>query len=195
MKALDWQSFFAEQQTRSGKVIFSVAELANAAQTTAHIVNTELGRLLARGMVVRYAHGRYGPPKGVGPEAIVSAIDPGAYLTGFYGLFRHHLVTQAPTEVTCFTDRRHNRKVNRVTPAGRLRFICVPARVYAKPKNQVFAPPEQALCDFVWLNVHEGLDPQSLVIFQNLETLNLRRLNKMLQRYPEEVHRTLARIL
>ena len=127
MKTLDWQNFFAEQRAAHGKVVFSVAELANAAQTTLHAVNTELGRLLRRGMITRYAHGRYGPVQGVAPEDILPAVDAGAYITGFDALFRYHLVAQAPTEVTCFTNRRHNRKTDRVTPAGKLRFIRVPA--------------------------------------------------------------------
>ena len=41
MKALDWHNFFAEQQAAHGKVVFSVAELANAARTTLHALNTE----------------------------------------------------------------------------------------------------------------------------------------------------------
>ena len=78
MKALDWQKFFAEQRGTHGKVVFSVAELANAAQTTLHVLNTELGRLVRRGLIARYAHGQYGPVQGVGPEDLVPQIDPGA---------------------------------------------------------------------------------------------------------------------
>ena len=122
MKTLDWLSFFADQRELHGKVIFSVAELANAARTSLHAVNTELGRLLRRGLIARYAHGRYGPVEGVAPEDLLPVLDPGAYITGFYALFRHHLVTQAPTEVTCFTNRRHNRRPDRISPAGKLRF-------------------------------------------------------------------------
>src|SRR5436309_6161472 len=109
MKLLDWQNFFTDQRAIHGKVVFSVAELANAARTSLHSVNTELGRLVGRGIITRYAQGRYGPLNGVHPEAIVSAIDSGAYITGFYALFRQHLVTQIPNEVICFTNRRHNR--------------------------------------------------------------------------------------
>ena len=195
MKTLEWQNFFTDQRAQHGKVVFSVAELANAAQTSLHAVNTELGRLVGRGIIHRYAHGRYGPTQGVEPEDILSAVDPGAYITGFYALFRRHLVTQVPTEVTCFTDRRHNRKSDRITPAGKLRFICVPPSVYARPEDQVIAPAEQALCDFAWLNLRDGIDPQSLVTFQNLDTLSRRRLNKALRRYPEKVRTTVARII
>jgi hypothetical protein len=185
MKTLEWQRFFAHQRSQHGKVVFSVAELANAAGTTLHALNTELGRLVGRGVIVRYAHGRYGPPEGVQPEDILPTVDSGAYITGFYALFRHHLVTQAPAEVTCFTHRRHNRRADRVTPAGRLRFICVPAGVYAKPGEGALAPAEQALCDFVWLNLREGVDPRCLVTFRNLDTLKRRQLARALRRYPD----------
>ena len=194
MKTLEWQRFFAEQRDLHGKVVFSVAELANAAQTTLGVVNTELGRLLGHGIIHRYAHGRYGLAQGVEPEDVLAAIDPGAYITGFYALFRCHLVTQVPTEVTCFTHRRHNRKSDRITPAGKLRFICVPASVYAKPEEQLIAPPEQALCDFAWLHLRDGIDPQSLVTFRNLDSLSRRRLNKALRRYPEKVRSAVGRI-
>jgi hypothetical protein len=194
MKTLEWQKFFSDQRAQHGKVVFSVAELANAAQTSLHAVNTELGRLLGRGIINRYAHGRYGPTQGVDPEDILSVVDPGAYITGFYALFRRHLVTQVPTEITCFTHRRHNRKSDRITPAGKLRFICVPPSVYARPEGQAIAPAEQALCDFTWLNLRDGIDPQSLVTFENLVTLSRRRLNKALRRYPEKVRSAVGRI-
>ena len=176
-------------------MIFSVAELANVAQTTLHAVNTELGRLVARGLMTRYAHGQYGPTNGVAAEDILPALDPGAYITGFYALFRHHLVTQIPTEVTCFTNRRHNRRPDRVTPAGRLRFICVPASLYARPSGQALAPAEQALCDLVWLNLRAGVEPQSQVTFQNLNTLSRGRLDRTLRRYPENVCNAIGSIM
>jgi hypothetical protein len=195
MKTLDWVSFLAEQCKLYRKVVFSVAELANAARTSPHAVNTELGRLLQRGLIARYAHGRYGPVEGVAPEDLLPALDPGAYITGLYALFRHHLVTQVPTEVTCFTNRRHNRRPDRITPAGKLRFICVPASVYAQPKVGALAPAEQALCDFTWLSLRDGLTPQSLATFRNLHTLSRRRLDQVLRRYPENVQDSACRII
>jgi hypothetical protein len=194
MRTLEWQSFFAEQRARHGKVVFSVAELANTAQTTLHAVNTELGRLVRRGLITRYAHGRYGPTQGVAPEDVLPEVDSGAYITGFYALCHHHIVTQMPAEVTCFTNRRHNRRADRVTPAGRLRFICVPAGIYAKPADQVLAPVEQALCDFVWLNLRDGIEPRSLVTFRNLDALNRRRLTKVLRHYPAPVRSSVGTI-
>jgi hypothetical protein len=195
MKTLAWQKFFAEQRAAHGKVIFSAAELANAARTALHALNTELGRLARRGVIARYAQGRYGPPQGVAPEAILAAVDPGAYITGFYALFRRHLVSQAPMEVTCFTQRRHNRKAARITPAGKLKFICVPPGIYAKPGGQALACAEQALCDFVWLNARDGVGPQSLVTLRNLDMLNRRRLDKILRRYPPQVRNIVATLI
>ena len=195
MKALEWRNFFTDQKALHGKLIFSVAELANAAHTSLHALNTELGRLLKRGIVCRYAQGRYWPAQGVAPEKILPAIDPGAYITGFYALFLHGLVTQAPSEITCFTNRRHNRKSNRLTPAGTLRFISVPASVYARPPDAGPASAEQALSDFTWLNLRAGADPRSLVTFRNLDTLNRRRMATILRRYPETVGSAACRIV
>jgi hypothetical protein len=195
MKTLDWQTFLAEQKELHNKVIFSVAELANAAQTSLHALNTELGRLVARGVITRYAHGRYGLARGVGTENLLPAVDPAAYITGFYALFLRHLVTQAPAEVTCFTNRRHNRRSDRLTPAGKLRFVCVPSAIYAKPARRLIASAEQAFCDFVWLNLRDGIDPQSLVTFRNLHALNRRRMDKILRNYPQEVRSVVSSIL
>ncbi|MEI6786082.1 MAG: hypothetical protein WCQ21_34790, partial [Verrucomicrobiota bacterium] len=72
MKTLAWQNFFANQSAQHGKVVFSVAELANAAQTSLHALNTELGRLVGRGIIYRYAQGHYGPTQGVEPEDVLS---------------------------------------------------------------------------------------------------------------------------
>src|SRR5437016_8460255 len=110
MKTIEWQRFLTEQKDRAGKTIFSVAELANVARVTPNRINTELGRLMARGLITRYAQGRYGLTLGAKLEEVVFSIDSGAYITGFHALFRHNLVTQMPSEITCFTNRRHNRK-------------------------------------------------------------------------------------
>ncbi len=195
MKTLAWQKFFEEQRELHGKLVFSVAELANAAKTTPHVVNTELGRLMARGVVARYAQGRYGLTTGVGPEHLLPAIDPGAYITGFYALYLHNLVTQVPSEITCFTNRRHNRTFSRATSVWKFRFICVSSVIHSKPAEAAIAPAEQALCDFVWLNRREGIEPRHLVTFLNLDRLNRRRLRKILSRYPGRVKSTVERII
>lgn len=192
MKALEWQRFFLEQRNRHRKNLFSVGELANVAQTTLHALNTELSRLVERGILCRYAQGLYGMPEAVSAEELVHSIDPGAYVTGFFALFRHRLVTQVPTQVTCFSNRRHNRRRDRVTPAGRLRFVRVPPRIYFKPRSGILASPEQALCDFAWLNLSDGVDPGSLVTLRNLHSLEPRKLHRVLLRYPANVSAVVA---
>jgi hypothetical protein len=195
MKTIEWQNFFAVQREQHGKVMFSTAELANAARTTLHAVNTELGRLIKRGLVRRYAQGWYGPVQGVEVETILAAVDPGAYATGFYALFRQSLVTQAPAETTCFTNRRHNRKIKGGALTERLRFVYAPEGIYSRPAGRVLAPVEQALCDFVWLSLRERTDPRSLVTFRNLDALNRPRLEKVMRRYPEPVQVAVDRIV
>jgi hypothetical protein len=195
MKALDWQQFFLEQQRVHQKTLFSVAELANVARTDLHALNTELGRLMTRGIVCRYAQGLYGMADAVSAEELVAAVDPGAYVTGLFALFRHKLVTQVPTEVTCFTNRRRNRKSERPTPAGRLRFLGVPSRIYSKPRSGVLVSAEQALCDFVWLNVRDGIDPRSLVTFRNLGRVGRQRMARLTERYPRKVGQAVSELL
>jgi len=193
MTTLEWQKFLAEQKELHRKVIFSVPELANAARTTRHGLNTELGRLVARGIITRYAQGRYGLANAVELEQLLPALDPCAYVTGFHALFCHHLVTQAPSEITCFTNRRHNRLANRSTPAGRLRFLCINQRIYSRPDG-IIALREQALCDFVFLSLRDGVNPRHLVTFRNLDALNQTRLRKTLSHYPPEVADTVRQL-
>jgi hypothetical protein len=195
MKTLAWQQFFTEQREQHGKVIFSVAELANVAQTSLHSVNTELGRLIQRGLVTRYAQGRYGLPSGVETESIIVSIDTSAYITGHYALFRNQIVTQVPTEIACFTNRRHNRQKRCVVPAGKVQFVLVPSSIYYKPSGATCASAEQALCDFCWLALRKGIEPQSLVTFKNLHNLNSKKLVLRLKNYPEEVTQAVRRII
>jgi len=184
MKTLEWLNFLAEQRESYGKVIFSVSELANAARTTLHSVNTELGRLIKRGIIARYAKGYYGLVKAVEPEHLLYAIDRCAYITGFAALFHNKLVTQIPSEITCFTNRRHNRTLG---GPWKLRFITVPPPIYDMPKKSVVVSGEQALCDFVWLCSRKGLQAQHLVTFRNLDRLKHGVLKKCVSRYPDQV--------
>lgn len=187
MKALDWIKFLEAQKTQHGKVLFRVAELANVAGRSHHALNVELARLVKNGILARYATGVYGRPGFATPEQLVAALDADAYVTGLFALYRHNLVTQVPTEIVCFTNRRHNRSRQRRTPLGRLVFVCVSRRIYAKPASGVLAPPEQAFCDFVHMARRQGLNPDSLVTFQNLGTLRTKRLARLAPRYPAAV--------
>lgn len=195
MKVLEWIKFFETQRTQHGKVLFRVAELANAAGCSHHALNVELARLGKKGLLARYATGVYGLPGVATPEQLVATLDADAYITGMFALSRHNLITQTPTEITCFTNRRHNRSRQRHTPLGKLVFVCVSRRIYAKPEEGVWAPPEQALCDFVHIVTRQGLDPASLVTFRNLGRLKPKRLTAFAKHYLPSVRAAIQRVV
>jgi len=195
MKAWEWFKFLETQRTHHGKVLFHVAELANVARRSHHAMNVELARLVKKGILARYATGVYGIPGAATPEHLVAALDADAYITGIFALYRHNLITQVPTEITCFTNRRHNRSRQRPTPLGRVVFACVSDRLYAKPARGVLAPPEQAFCDFMHTVKRQGLNPTSLVTFRGLGRLNPKRLAVLAARYPASVRETLRHLV
>jgi hypothetical protein len=195
MKALDWMKYLESQGRQYGKTLFRVAELANVAGRNAHALNIELARLVKKEVLVRYATGVYGLPNRASLEALVSVLDGGAYLTGIVALSRHNLVTQMAHEITCFTNRRHNRSRTRMTPFGRIVFVCVHPRIYQKPPEGFMAPPEQALCDFVHLNLRQGLEPSTLVTFRGLKGLSKKILNKLWEHYPSKVKQKTMELL
>lgn len=195
MKALAWIKFFEAQKTQHGKMLFRVAELANVAVRSHHAMNVELARLVKNGILARYATGVYGLPSAVQPEQLVAMLDAGAYITGLFALYRHNLITQAPVEITCFTTRRHNRSKQRHTPLGRIVFVCVSRRIYAKPLTGVLASPEQALFDFTHSALRQGLNPASLVTFWGLNRLKPKRLAGMAKRYSARVAKTVRQLV
>ena len=123
MKAIDWQKTLQEQRDKYGKVVFTVTELSNISALNAQSLKVSLSRLVERGIIQHYTKGRYGMAGEVGIEDLVPSIDPAAYVTGMYALYQHQLITQMPTEVSCFTNHRHNRSRVRVTPLGRIVFV------------------------------------------------------------------------
>jgi len=187
MKALDWLRYLERQWLDHGKVLYRVTELSNVARRHPHAMNVELARLVKRKVIARYANGVYGLPGAARAEDLVTALDPGAYITGHYALHRQNFVTQRPSEITCFTNRRHNRSKKRETPLGRINFVCVNPNVYAKPAEGTLAPPEQALCDFVHVLELQGLDPRTVVTFRNLSRVRRSALAKLATNYPPAV--------
>ncbi len=194
MKANVWQAFFQQQRDQHGKVLFTVTELANVAGISPAALNVELARLRQRGVVVKYAHGLYGLPGAVSVEALLAAIDSHAYITAHYALYTHHLVTQVPTFITCFTDRRSPRARERSTPVGRMEFVCVRSRVYAPSPDRPVASPSQALCDYVYRSRRQGVRPENLVTFRQLHRLDSAELTTVLARYPLTVQHHVERI-
>lgn len=195
MKAIDWQKFLQEQRDRHGKVVFTPTELANASSQEWPALKGALSRLVAQGVIERYVEGRYGLPGAVAVEDLVHSLDPAAYVSGIYALYRHQLITQVPAVINCLTDRRHNRSRVRMSSLGRIVFTCVTGSSYAYPNDGILAPPEQALCDHVYLCRKRGVDSSSIVTFRNLDRLDIGKLQAHLSKYPRTVSRTIVRIL
>jgi hypothetical protein len=194
VKATAWQAFFQQQRDQHGKVLFTVTELAHVAGISPAALNVELARLRQRAVVVKYAHGLYGLPGAVSVEALLPAIDSHGYITAHYALYTHHLVTQVPTVITCFTDRRSPRARERSTPVGRLEFVCVRSAVYAPPPDRPMASPSQALCDYVYLSRRQAVRPENLVTFRQLHRLDAAELATVLVRYPLTVQQHVEHI-
>lgn len=195
MKSIDWHRFLQEQREKYGKVVFTRTELANVSSLKPRSLHVALQRLVASGVMQHYTRGRYGPANVVAPEDLVASLDSGAYITGMYALYRHQIVTQMPTEIICFTNRRHNRSRVRRTTLGRIVFVCVTSSVYSYPKTGVIASPEQAFCDFVYLCQKRGVDPSDVVTFRNLERLDADSIQQYLQKYLSTTKRETERLL
>ncbi len=195
MNALEWQLFLQGQRERHAKVLFTPTELANVAGCSAATIRVTLQRLVGRGVLQRYTNGWHGMPGAVTIEDLVPALDRAAYVTGLYALHRHRIVTQRPSVVACFTNRRHNRSRERTTPLGRIVFVCITSAIYTPPGASVIAPPEQALCDFVYECRRRDLQPGALVTFRNLDSLDPARLAGIAGGYPKTVGSEVARIL
>jgi len=194
MKAREWQRMFENQRRVHRKTVFTFTELANVSGSAPQVLNVELDRLRKQGIVARYSRGLYGLPGAVTPEELLEHLDSRAYITGAYALYRHNLITQIPVEITCFTDRRHNRSRIRTTPVGRFAFVCVRTRVYLPPSPDQLAGPEQALCDTVLLLRRSGVAPKNLLTFRELHRLDEAVLKDTASRYPATVRRALVGI-
>lgn len=194
MTSNQWRRFLQDQERLHNKKVFTVTELANICGSSPHVLNVQLQRLCTQQILVRYARGRYGRPDSVTPESLVGQVDGGAYITGAYALYRHNLITQAPAEITCFTNRRHNRSRVRSSPVGRFAFVCVGPRIYCPPGEDPFAQPEQAMCDLVFLLRRNGLDARSQYTFRHLDRLDAHVLAGVAARYPRTVVRAVQEL-
>jgi len=195
MRTWEWQKYLDAQRREHGKTVFSVAEMANIARLSPESLNVQLARLIKRGVLLRYARGVYGLPEGLTASELLYSMDSHAYVTSVSALFHHGMITQRPSLFVCFTDRRHNRSRERTTPAGRFVFVTVKKPVYFPPVNKNIAPPEQALCDFVYLMRRSGIDPQGTVTFRNLNRLGKSFLKDTLRRYPGTVQKHVSSIV
>ena len=195
MRAIEWQQFFQEQRDKHGKAVFTITELANVSSLDPRSLKAALQRLVEYGVIQRYTKGRYGLSGAASIEDLIPSLDPAGYVTGMYALYRHQLIAQAPVEISCFTNRRHNRSRVRATPFGRIVFVCVAASIYRYPEEDVIASPEQSLCDFVYLCRRHGIVPSDIASFRNMDRLNTDQLQTYLKRYPASVDREIERLL
>ena len=192
MRALAWQQYLDAQRRLHDKTVFTVTELANVSGSSPHVLNVQLDRLIKQGVIVRHARGCYGLPDAADVHTLLPCLDVGAYATACYALYRHNLVTQVPAEIICFSNRRQNRSRLRTTAAGRFCFMCIRPPIYAPPAQGILAPPEQALCDFVFVSRRRGLSAESLVTFTGLHRLDRTVLADVLARYPRTVAHEVA---
>ena len=195
MKAIDWQKTLQEQRDKYGKVVFTITELSNVSSLDTKSLKVSLSRLVERGIIQQYTKGRYGMAGAVRIEDLVPSIDLAAYVTGMYALYQHQLITQVPTEISCFTNRRHNRSRVRVSPLGRIVFVCITGSTYSYPQENVIVLPEQAVSDFVHLCRKRGVSPSDIVTFRNLHRLDSALLQARLKKYPATVKREMERLL
>lgn len=194
MNTAAWQAFFAEQLNSHSKALFTSTELANAARTSRHAAQVEVSRLIERGIVQRYAHGIYGLPGAGTIEELLSIIDPAAYLTGCTVLFHAGIVTQVPAELACFTPKRPQHALLH-TQLGQIHRHSVRPPVCHPPASGVHAPPEQALCDEVYLLERRGSRLEATVTLRRLDRLRHGALRTALRRYPDYVRRAVERLL
>jgi hypothetical protein len=195
MNFYEWHKYLDEQSRVYGKNIFTPSELANIAHATPQALNVEINRLIKRGVIVRYARGAYGLKDSVTPETLIPYLDSHAYLTAAFALYHHGIINQVPQSFTCFTNRRQNRSRKRRTRIGEFIFICVNKTIYQPPLKGVIAPPEQALFDFIHLMRRKGVNPESIVTFRKLDTINLSIVERIARRYPGTVYKQAVRIL
>ena len=195
MKTHDWLKYLQTELRQHGKKLFTVTELANAAGVPLHTVNVELNRLVKKDAISRYAHGKYGLPDAAGPEDLLPFLDTGAYITGFYALYRHNLITQVPAVITCFTNRRHDRSRIRKTPLGTFIFSCVSKKIYHFPEDGLITSPEQAFFDWTYISLRQGLRPETQVTLRTLNTLRPEIMAGLRLRYPKSVIEKVKQIL
>jgi hypothetical protein len=195
VKANAWRKFLDEQRDAHGKILFTVTELANVAGASRAALNVELTRLREQEIIAKYAHGLYGLPGAVSPQALVAAIDSHAYITGHYALYAYSLVTQMPVAITCFTDRRSPRARDRISPVGRLIFASVRSGVYFPESAGAMASPAQAFCDYVYVSRRQGTAPETLVTFRHSARVRDADFPRIVARYPISVQEHVERLL
>lgn len=192
MRALEWHRRLSQYAEFNQKRLFTRAELANIAGSRMSVAHMQVTRLLASGVLRRYAHGLYGLPGLQDPGELVIALDSSAYITSRRGLFLRGVLSQVPAVITAFTRRRlRNHHVD--TALGRIVFTRAQKPIYQPPAQGAVAPAEQCLLDWIWVLLREGIEPESQGTL-NLSSLNMERLRQLAALYPAPVGRGLDRL-
>jgi hypothetical protein len=196
MKAIQWQSCLIEQRERYGKTIFTLPELCSlAGGAPLASMRVQAHRLLQVGVLQRCAVGRYCLPGAADLGALLPLLDRSAYATGLYALHRHNLVTQSPSEIVCFTNRRHNRSRLRDTSVGRLRFVRISPTIYSPPTGSILAPPGQALCDWILDLRQQGATAIGQAALRPLPPELRAAAHNCAKRYPQTVRQELEELI
>lgn len=193
MTAIQWIKTLEKQCRDFNKSVFTTTELASLSGHDRHFLLVQLSRLVKKGVLIRYKRGLYGE-KEQPVEKLIPYLDSSAYCTGQYALFKHGLITQIPTTVTCFTKRHHCR--NRTISAGPNTFEFFKPRtaIHSCPESKM-ASPEQAFCDYVYYCRNRGLNPSSISTFRKLSGLNKKEIDKILIHYPKTVQKEVLQLL
>ncbi|MBN2187969.1 MAG: type IV toxin-antitoxin system AbiEi family antitoxin domain-containing protein [Chitinispirillaceae bacterium] len=193
MTGIQWVKLLEKQYREYNKPVYTVTELASLSGSARHSLLVQLSRLVKRGVLVRYKHGLYGIAQ-YPPEQVIAYLDPSAYCTGHYALYKQGFVTQIPSTVTCFTKKHHCR--NRIFSAGpdRYEFFKPASRIYSHPGSGM-APPEQAFCDYVYFCRNRGFKASSVSTFRKLSSLDKQKVEKLLAHYPKTVLKEASQLL
>jgi len=195
MTAIQWIKLLEYQFEKYNKRAFTITELAALSGMSRASLHVKLNRFVKSGVFVRYIHGLYGLKKWP-PEQIINYFDTDAYCTGHYALFKNGFITQVPTTVTCFTNKRHMHS-NRMpieSNAYILEFVLPSIKIFdssARPN----ASPERAFCDFIFLCRDRGVTPDTFVTFRKLASLDKNKIRGLLPNYPKTVQNEALRIL
>jgi hypothetical protein len=194
MTGVQWIKTLEHQSRDLNKPVFSITELTALSGLKRSSLSVQLSRLTKAGVFVRLGHGLYGVEEQP-PELIIGYLDPSAYCTGHYALFKYGMITQSPTVITCFTNKHHGRSRIMSVGARTFEFVKPAPDIYRHPASRALAPPQQAFCDFVFVCRNRGVSPASIVTLRKLSNLNMQEIRRLLANYPATVRSETLRLL
>jgi len=181
-----------QQLGRQGGKILTLQALSLASGLREEAIRKALRRLEVKGYVKRlgkmlYANGLFPPTL----EEVAMILGHPCYVSFESGLERHGLISQMPLVLTCASTMVSGSKE---TPFGEIAFHRLRPSLffgYAVTDGVLWAEPEKALLDFIYINLKTrgGLPPLDELAWEHLDC---NRLEKWTQRYPRSVRKNLA---